>query len=303
MDSAGNISIRIVEAPPTQAEVEKYFDLTYRIREPFAADALHVEELLIPDSSRWQTGIFFSPSEEALPFGALVVSSTETAPFREEMKRIRRELTEVRREELARMRELQAGVQGPVEELARQDERLRELKAREEALLEEQQQASRELQRVSQESLLREFSEQQHRQQEALAEAVREQERWVARQRAEATSTSEERARILFREYESRGPTRHIVLGQNFVAGAQLTPLNPDLAEYFRVDEGVLVMEVLDGTLAKEAGMLAGDVIIKVGTEKVSSLDDLRFAIGYFERPLRLEVIRKGEPVVVTIRR
>jgi len=103
--------------------------------------------------------------------------------------------------------------------------------------------------------------------------------------------------------YESRRPLSHIIVGQSFVAGAQLTPLNPGLAEYFQVDRGVLVTEVLDGTPASEAGILAGDVIIRVGTQDVSSLNDLRFGIGYFERPLRLRVIRKGSPMEIVIER
>ena len=118
---------------------------------------------------------------------------------------------------------------------------------------------------------------------------------------AQAEEISRVRERALQEEYESRRPLSYITVGQSFVAGAQLTPLNPGLAEYFSVDEGVLVMEVLDGTPAAEAGMLAGDVIVRVGSENISSLDGLRFSIGYFERPLTLRVIRKGSPVVIVI--
>jgi S1-C subfamily serine protease len=84
-------------------------------------------------------------------------------------------------------------------------------------------------------------------------------------------------------------------VGRSFVAGAQLAPLNPALGEYFRVEEGVLVMEVVEGTPAQEAGLVAGDVIVRVGSQDVSSLEDLRFGLGYVQGPLTVRVIRKGE--------
>ena len=92
------------------------------------------------------------------------------------------------------------------------------------------------------------------------------------------------------------------IVGQSFVAGAQLTTLNPALAEYFPVDRGVLVLEVLSDTPAESGGLTAGDVIVRIGGEEVSSMEDLRFGIGYLDRPLRLRVIRRGESIDIIIR-
>jgi S1-C subfamily serine protease len=114
--------------------------------------------------------------------------------------------------------------------------------------------------------------------------------------------TQAERERMLQEEYELRSPLAYIVTGQSFVAGAQLQTLNPDLASYFKVEEGVLVTEILEDTPAAQAGLRSGDVIVRVGGEAVTSVDDLRFGIGYFERPLRLRVVRKGESVEIVIR-
>ena len=289
LNQSGELSIRIIEASPRGQERSDRFSFTYRIPEPFS------------DSLRVTQEFYFPDPELALPFGAFVVGAEETESLRDDLKRIRKELTEVRRSELSRVRELQAGARVPVEELARQDERILELRAQEEALLRDQRRSTEELRRVSEELMRRQFSEIQIHQEEAQAAARRVRVQNSEQSRAQAEESSRTRERALMEEYEARRPLSHITVGQSFVAGAQLTPLNPALAEYFQVEEGVLVTEVLDGTPAAKAGMLAGDVIVRVGTENVSSLDNLRFAIGYFERPLRLRVIRKGTPVVIVI--
>ena len=69
-----------------------------------------------------------------------------------------------------------------------------------------------------------------------------------------------------------------------------------DLAYYFGVDkrEGVLVVEVVDDSPAEEAGIQAGDVILKVDGKEVSNTDKL------------VKYIRKNEPgddVELTIKR
>jgi S1-C subfamily serine protease len=92
-------------------------------------------------------------------------------------------------------------------------------------------------------------------------------------------------------------------MGQTYILGAQLAPLNPQLAEYFPVERGVFVVQVLEGTPAFEAGLRGGDIIVNAGGEEVASLSDLRFGIGASEGPLRIQVIRKGNPVEILIRR
>ena len=302
-DSLGEVAIRIVEPRSGRGEREDLFGVTYRFSQPFAVDTLHERWGFHIDSTMVAQGFYVPSMDPAVPFGAFVVSSQETEPLREELRKIRKDLTQIRREELARIRELTASVQGPVEEVIREDERIQRLKAEEEALLREQRQTTLELQRMSEEMMQRQFSELQMRQEEALSSALRARERSVQRSRAEEEEAIRNRDRALMEAYESQAPSRHLMVGQSFVAGAQLKPLNPDLAQYFQVDRGVLVMEVLDGTPAQEAGMLAGDVIVRVGTQEVASLKDLRFGVGYFERPLRLRVIRKGSPVDIVIER
>jgi C-terminal processing protease CtpA/Prc len=215
--------------------------------------------------------------------------------------RLRKELTAIRRQELARRRELAAAIQGPIEEVVRRDDRIQEIRAREAELVAEQGELTKRLRQVSEEEMQRQWVEVQTKSEEALLEARRAQyETWEEAQREQ--ESMRDRA---WENYESlMGRTRSpIIVGQNIMLGAQLAPLNPELAEYFPVDEGVFVIQVLEGTPAFDAGLQGGDIIISVAGEEVISLTDLRFGLEVFEGPLLIQVIRKGEPVEILIRR
>lgn len=88
-----------------------------------------------------------------------------------------------------------------------------------------------------------------------------------------------------------------MTMGLRSVAGAELAELNPGLAEYFGVTDGVLVLNARDGTPAARAGLLAGDVIHQVNGVTVGSIPELRRAI---ERAgpgsaVRLRILRRGQ--------
>jgi len=293
VDSSGDLSIRILRPQPEPPTEDAWLNLTYRIWGP-GGDSLRI---ISPEV------MFFEP-DLAIPFAAVVASSKETQELREQLKQVRSQLMESRREEMAREREIRATTQGPVEEMLRRDARMQEIREREAVLVEEVNRLNAQLESASQSQLRRQLAEVQARQEEAMVNARRAREELSRR----AWSQREDSARVrerdldLLEEYELQRPLSYIITGQSFVAGAQLQTLNPDLASYFQVDRGVLVTEVLEGTPADEAGLLSGDVITQVGGERVSSLDDLRFGIGYFERPLRLRVVRKGAPMEIGIR-
>ena len=61
--------------------------------------------------------------------------------------------------------------------------------------------------------------------------------------------------------------------------GVEAEQLEGGLAEFFGVKAGVLVRSVKKGTPAEKAGLKAGDVILKVGEEKVSSPRDVTNAL------------------------
>ena len=107
--------------------------------------------------------------------------------------------------------------------------------------------------------------------------------------------------RALERELETlrMGELEHLPffleVGRRAVAGAELSELNPELARYFRVDDGVLVLQVSRSTPAARAGLQGGDVIVRAAGRSVGSVADLRRAFGDREGQVRLEVVRQGQ--------
>lgn len=79
--------------------------------------------------------------------------------------------------------------------------------------------------------------------------------------------------------------------------GITVDSLSDQLAEYFGVEDGVLVTAVTSGSSADKAGVKAGDVIVSINGEAVDSTTDLaRRALRLEEGDeFTLEVVRKGE--------
>jgi membrane-associated protease RseP (regulator of RpoE activity) len=99
-------------------------------------------------------------------------------------------------------------------------------------------------------------------------------------------------------------PLDPYIVGQEWIAGARLTSLNAGLAGYFGVQRGLLVVDVASGTLAYDAGVSPGDVILQAGERPVTTLEELRAALGSSRTPaLRLTVVRKGRPLQLFLRR
>jgi S1-C subfamily serine protease len=89
------------------------------------------------------------------------------------------------------------------------------------------------------------------------------------------------------------------------IEGMELMELNKQLAEYFEAPngKGVLVESVKKEENAAKAGIKAGDVITKVGTESVSDVDDIRDAISDLDdaEKVNVELLRKGKKVTVSL--
>ena len=87
------------------------------------------------------------------------------------------------------------------------------------------------------------------------------------------------------------------------VAGAETTVLNPELATYFEVRGGLLVTDVMIGTPAHEAGIRPGDVLIRMDTVGLSSLDVLRDALARSVegRVIGLTLVRQGTTLQVSL--
>ncbi len=96
---------------------------------------------------------------------------------------------------------------------------------------------------------------------------------------------------------DEMGPGVMTFRGMRGRLGIRVQDLNEDLGTYFDVPrgKGALVVEVLDDTPAKKAGLRAGDVITEVGGHEVSSSNDLVDALR--DRPkgnVSIAYIRKG---------
>lgn len=85
--------------------------------------------------------------------------------------------------------------------------------------------------------------------------------------------------------------------------GVQVQELNKDLAPYFKVEEkgGVLVLSVGKESPAEKVGLKAGDVITRVGDEKITDADDLITVLRDYEEgdKVSIEYVRQGKNATV----
>ncbi|WP_419948295.1 PDZ domain-containing protein [Candidatus Palauibacter sp.] len=65
--------------------------------------------------------------------------------------------------------------------------------------------------------------------------------------------------------------------------GVNVRSLGDQLADYFGVEDGVLVTSVAEDTPASAAGLRAGDVIVGIGDEDIDSQGDLTRALADIE--------------------
>lgn len=87
--------------------------------------------------------------------------------------------------------------------------------------------------------------------------------------------------------------------------GLVLKDLNEDLAPYFDVKpgEGVLVVEVLEESPAEEAGMRAGDIVVKIAGKDISSVDEFLDEIYQCtdDEDVEIGIVRKGKKEKITL--
>ena len=84
--------------------------------------------------------------------------------------------------------------------------------------------------------------------------------------------------------------------------GVEAEPIDGQLAQYFGVNEGVLVRTVMKGSPAEKAGVKAGDVILRVNEGKVTTPAEisahLRAAHG---KPVPVAVMRDHKEISMTV--
>ena len=91
-------------------------------------------------------------------------------------------------------------------------------------------------------------------------------------------------------EYFGKEPTR---------LGVEVAPISSQLAEFFGVEEGVLVAAVESDSVASAAGLQAGDVITEINAEAVDGLNTLRRHVARLEpgETFTIAVTRDGREV------
>lgn len=97
-----------------------------------------------------------------------------------------------------------------------------------------------------------------------------------------------------------------MLVWRNTVLGTECEPLSAQLAAYFGVQNGILVRFVVPGSLAGEAGLRAGDVIVAAADHVITSSRDLTVAIGQAtsidSRVLTIAIVRAQKAMTLRIR-
>ncbi|MEM7414655.1 MAG: PDZ domain-containing protein [Gemmatimonadota bacterium] len=98
-------------------------------------------------------------------------------------------------------------------------------------------------------------------------------------------------------------PLTPYLVGRNRIAGAEVVDVKPELADYFGVRGGVLIVDVVPGTPADRAGIRPGDVITEVDGRMIRTVEALRVGIASMRGDIELGFVRQGEPWTATLTR
>jgi serine protease Do len=118
-----------------------------------------------------------------------------------------------------------------------------------------------------------------------------------------------ERARTLANDLVTRIRPQEFAVQRPFTVagparlGVSVQELTGQLGEYFGASSGVLVTSVRDDSPARSAGLRAGDVITRVGSDAVSNAADLRRRLATASGGTTLTIVRdkKEQTITVTI--
>ena len=216
--------------------------------------------------------------EVRAPFSFFIFRGEEYDSLRTEMERVNQDIRELRSRQAARTRELARRTQDG--RIDRNDPELRRL----EAALQKVDAEASELRLAMEDASRREAGE-------------RFGTKWIEAAPALAAPP------VPDEELTRARPLAPYVLGQNRAAGAEVVDLRPELAAYFQVSGGVLIVDVPEGTPAAMAGLQPGDVVIRVDGRDVRSIPDLREGLSRAAPQIPLTVVRKGREVQVLLRR
>jgi Do/DeqQ family serine protease len=87
--------------------------------------------------------------------------------------------------------------------------------------------------------------------------------------------------------------------------GAKVSNLSPALADDLRLDpaaEGVVILDIANGSLAQSLGFQRGDLVLSVNNAKIAKTRDLERAAGQQSRLWRITIMRGGQQMSVELR-
>jgi membrane-associated protease RseP (regulator of RpoE activity) len=112
----------------------------------------------------------------------------------------------------------------------------------------------------------------------------------------------------LIRPHVPSGSLPHLRLLTEYGSGAyglEIMTLNKQLGEYFGAPDhkGVLVESVEKKSVAEKAGFKAGDVIVKIGQDRITDTRDVRSALEDYKEgdKVSVEILRKGSASTLTL--
>ena len=86
--------------------------------------------------------------------------------------------------------------------------------------------------------------------------------------------------------------------------GISMQELSEKLKAFLNAEYGVVVGEVLEGKAAQKAGVKNGDVILKIGDQKVESTRELLLAVSKYQPgdKITATLLREGKEITVTVK-
>jgi len=95
-----------------------------------------------------------------------------------------------------------------------------------------------------------------------------------------------------------------VIRSRSPFVGARVANLSPALADELRVESGangVVIVEVPEGTTAGSLGFQAGDLILSVNNERISNTHELDRVLRAGSRVWRITIVRGGQEISVVL--
>jgi S1-C subfamily serine protease len=87
--------------------------------------------------------------------------------------------------------------------------------------------------------------------------------------------------------------------------GARVSNLSPALADNLRLDpgaQGVVIVDIANGSLAQSLGFQRGDLVLSVNNAKIAKTRDLERIASQQSRLWRITIMRGGQEMSVELR-